>query len=764
MQITHGLILTSHIKDDQNGCNFIFYGKSTLGSFKLVFQDQKIVFFIPRNAEFNPGGVSFERKSTNLKNFSHEVVDTIYLSYFRDLTRVKEYLLNNNIKNYELDINPTERFLMERFIHGHIEFRGEYKESNKLKIFHNPELRASKNIFTQLTKLSLDIETGTKNQLYSIGLHFQANEHDFKKVLMLTDKDETNDSLIQYFKTEDEMILEFLRLNQELDPDILCGWHVVGFDLLFLEKKCQKFSIPFHLGRENTPLNISDSNQRGFFANTFGRIILDGPPVLRSAFLQYKNFKLETVASEVLGTGKDIASDENKVSEIERRFREDKVALAHYNILDCTLVLDIYERLDIVIFVVTRTFISGLLFDRLSISTAAFDFMYLPRLHRKGFVAPNRIDIDRDESSTGGMVIEPSPGRHHNVAVFDFKSLYPTIIMSFNIDPLSRLLASENPLKTPIDCEFSKSEFILPEIIKELLEKRASAKKTHNKSLSQSIKILMNSFYGIMGSTRSRFYHSDLPRAITQTGHYVLKYAMNFFEQNQHKVIYGDTDSIFVKLRQDESPVELLELTQKLNLELTNHLKQEFQTTSYLECEYEIKYDQIFFSQTRSGSGTAKKKYASIQNGEVEFKGMEFVRSDWTDLAKVFQKELYQKYFQDEDLEVYIKDFIKSLEMGLYDDLLIYTKRLSKAAEEYTKNIPPHVRAALKINHKGPYRLKEVSYAITLNGPEPIQHNPRNFDYPHYIEKQIRPIADDILHTQNKSFDSFRLGNQLSLL
>ena len=102
--------------------------------------------------------------------------------------------------------------------------------------------------------------------------------------------------------------------------------------------------------------------------------------------------------------------------------------------------------------------------------------------------------------------------------------------------------------------------------------------------------------------------------------------------------------------------------------------------------------------------------------------------------------------------------------MGLYDDLLIYTKRLSKAAEEYTKNIPPHVRAALKINHKGPYRLKEVSYAITLNGPEPIQHNPRNFDYPHYIEKQIRPIADDILHTQNKSFDSFRLGNQLSLL
>ena len=124
--------------------------------------------------------------------------------------------------------------------------------------------------------------------------------------------------------------------------------------------------------------------------------------------------------------------------------------------------------------------------------------------------------------------------------------------------------------------------------------------------------------------------------------------------------------------------------------------------------------------------------------------------------------ELFQKFFAGEELEFFIKEYIKNLEAGLYDDLLVYTKRLSKAPQEYTKNIPIHVKAALKVNHTGPYRLKEVSYVITKEGPEPINNSPRNFDYQHYIEKQLKPIADDVLHSLNMSFDAFILGDQLS--
>ena len=93
------------------------------------------------------------------------------------------------------------------------------------------------------------------------------------------------------------------------------------------------------------------------------------------------------------------------------------------------------------------------------------------------------------------------------------------------------------------------------------------------------------------------------------------------------------------------------------------------------------------------------------------------------------------------------------------------TKRLTKAPEEYTKNIPVHVKAALKIDHQGPYRLKEVTYVITKLGPEPVITGEENFDfdYQHYIEKQLKPIANDILHSMDKDFDSFIAGSQLTL-
>ncbi len=132
-------------------------------------------------------------------------------------------------------------------------------------------------------------------------------------------------------------------------------------------------------------------------------------------------------------------------------------------------------------------------------------------------------------------------------------------------------------------------------------------------------------------------------------------------------------------------------------------------------------------------------------------------------MAKNFQFEMFQKFFMDEDIEVFVKDYIKRLESGEFDKLLFYKKRLSKDPKEYTKNIPPHVRAALMIDHNGPYRLKSVTYMMTKNGPIPKQNGPQDIDYTHYIEKQIRPLADVVLSTMGKSFDGLMLGDQLSL-
>ncbi|MBT4792106.1 MAG: DNA polymerase II, partial [Halobacteriovoraceae bacterium] len=674
---------------------------------------------------------------------------------------IKEYCEQNSIRTYEIDILPTERFLMERFINSQVEFTGEFSQKDNLRIFVNPQVRKC-NAHISFSSLSVDIETGQNGSLYSIGLYFSKDSIVKSKVLMLADSTNPIDETLHFYGSEKEILVEFLKLVYKWDPNFIIGWHVIGFDLNFLQNKFIKHHLDFNLGQEHKRVNIEERKGIGHIANTPGRVILDGPPILRSAFFRFPNFKLDTVAHEVLGHGKDISNTDNKVAEIERRFRDDKLALAKYNILDCKLVTDIFNKLDIFNLLISRSKISGLLFDRLPVSTAAFDHVFLPKLHRKGYVAPNRIDIQREEASTGGMVIEPTQGRHKNVAVFDFKSLYPSIIMTFKIDPYSRVMSEWDTIYTPNKYEFSNTENILPSIIQELMHQRELAKHNNNASLSQAVKILMNSFYGVMGSSRCRFYHADLPSAVTTTGHWILKQTVEFFENNGLEVIYGDTDSLFVKFDQNEKSLE--HYAKEVNLYLTKLIEAEFSIVSKLECEFEKIYDQIFFSQTRSGEGGAKKRYIGQTQGELDFVGVEFIRSDWTQLAKDFQKQLFERFFNDETLEHFIKEYINSLKAGLFDDLLVYTKRLSKPPNEYVKNIPVHVKAALKMQTPKFGRIKEVKYIMTKQGPEPIELNPQSIDYEHYIEKQLKPIANDILHSQNQSFDGFILGDQLSFL
>ncbi len=763
MKTELGFILTSHYYDTHNGLELTYYCTNNHNPFVIKIQNERVVFFVDNDSKFNPDHIKFERKPGGLKSFAHKSVDTIYLNQYKDLQLAREYCETKGIRTYEVDVPPTERYLMERFVNGNIEIQGVPEEKNGLTTYLNPQIRKSSHAVS-LSLISLDIETGSNGDLYSIALSYEKEGQRENLVLMMSNENRKVSNELTYFDNEKKLLESFIHTFNEYDPDLLIGWHVIGFDLMFLERKLVKYGLGFTIGRNNSKIKLDERRGAGFFANITGRIVLDGPPVLRNAFYQFKNFKLDTVASEVLGTGKDIASDAGKVNEIERRFKEDKEALAKYNILDCTLVTDIYLKLGIFDLMIKRVQISGLLMDRIGVSTAAFDHHFLPLLHRKGYIGPNRVDIIRDETTAGGLVIEPKAGLHKNVAIFDFKSLYPSIIRSFNIDPYSNIKSDTNPLKTPEGFEFSHTEHLLPSIIERLLEQREFAKQNNNKNLSQAIKILMNSFYGVMGSTRCRFYHSDLPTAITTTGHYILKATMQFFENRGHEVIYGDTDSIFVKL--NESQVKdkdyCQELTNEIDIYIKRLLADEFQVTSYLECEFEKTFDQIFFSMSRGSNTAAKKRYAGYLDGEIEFKGMETVRSDWTELAKNFQRTIYEMYFQGEEMEQFIKKYIADLEEGKFDDLLVYTKRLSKAPEEYVKNIPIHVKAALKVNHTGPYRLKEVSYVITPSGPEPIQSNPTSYDYQHYIEKQIKPLADDILNSQGKHFDAIFTGSQLA--
>ncbi len=767
-----GFLLTAHAED--MGGKFIlrFFGQSEEGPFEIVLTQEKPLFFVDRDAQLNKLGINFERRAVGLKSFAGSAVDACYFQSQNDLYKVKD---DGGVRTYEADVRTTERFLMERFIKGSVEFSGEYQMERGLRLFKNPQMRkASSPVKVSLSTMSFDIETSRGNDLYSIGIHYKESGREVRRVHMVGENqgalsDEDQGELF-YYPDERSCYLAFERDVEELDPDLILGWHVVGFDLAFLDRKCQRWGISLNLGRKRSKVFITERQGGTQYARLHGRVVVDGPPAFKAAFYQFDSWKLDFVANEILGTGKDIEeSGLAKVEEIERRFREDKVSLAKYNLLDCVLVTDVMEKTGLISLMQTRVELSGLLMDRQGVSTAAFDFFMLPQIHRKGFVAPNVLDISRDVHAAGGHVITPESGLHHHVVVLDFKSLYPSIIKTFKIDPYSRLMSENDPLQTPAGIKFSRTHHILPEFIDSLMKRRQLAKDEGDPYLSQAIKILMNSFYGVMGSAGSRFYHADLPTAITGTGQWILRETIEYFQNDGYEVVYGDTDSVFVKLPSGE---RVFDKAEKLAIRATEHLektlKKHFNVESELEVEFEKYFRKIFFPILRTGEGGAKKKYAGIltnKHGEsqLHFSGMEFVRSDWTKLSKKFQYSLYEKFFDEVDLEESIRMVVAELKKGEHDQDLIYKKRLSKKLSEYTKSLPPHVRAAKMAEEAGFKVDRDVFYVYTRMGPMPIEMNPCDYDYQHYIDKQIRPIAEVLLEPLGLSFDNIITGDQLTL-
>ncbi|STM40815.1 DNA polymerase II [Escherichia coli] len=122
------------------------------------------------------------------------------------------------------------------------------------------------------------------------------------------------------------------------------------------------------------------------------------------------------------------------MDEIDRRFAEDKPALATYNLKDCELVTQIFHKTEIMPFLLERATVNGLPVDRHGGSVAAFGHLYFPRMHRAGYVAPNLGEVP-PHASPGGYVMDSRPGLYDSVLVLDYKSLYPSIIRTFLIDP-----------------------------------------------------------------------------------------------------------------------------------------------------------------------------------------------------------------------------------------------------------------------------------------------------------------------------------------
>jgi DNA polymerase-2 len=642
------------------------------------------------------------------------------------------------------------------------------------RVLTNPSVRSAA-YRPRFTSLSLDIETGPDDEIYCIGCHFRSREGKESGAVHMVDpggdcgrcSDSAGYRILSY-PDEPGMLKGALEGILRQDPDLILGWNVIGFDLDRLERAFQRAGLPFSIGRDGSAPRCFQKQSGVRSADISGRIVLDGPQVLRAGFFRFENFTLDTVAHELLGTGKTISGDKDKVAEIRRLFSEDKQALADYNFQDCRLVSRIFEASGVDLQFLTRSLLTGLRLDKAGMSVAAFDFFYLPRLHREGLAAPDTADIEATEHAAGGYVFTSDAGRYDQVAVFDFRSLYPSIIRTFCIDPLARLTAAENPGPTPAGISFNRSRSILPDLIGDLIERRSEAKAAGDRALSQAVKILMNSFYGVMGTPGCRFYHPDLPNAITGSGQWILKRTAAFFRELGYRVLYGDTDSVFVQLKEEQTASAdsaAGELARQANRYFDDLLKKDFGAQSYLSLEYEKLYDAFFLPPMRSGGEGARKRYVGrlAGSGEIEFRGMESVRSDWTELAAEFQRELFRRFFDHDEIPRWLRTLTEEVLAGDRDGQLVYRRRLTKHSREYTKSAPPHVRAARMLDPDEQLNIRSVEYLMTPEGPVPLELRPGSIDYAHYIEKQMKPIADGVLPFLDTSFDEIISGKQLEL-
>jgi DNA polymerase-2 len=760
-------------------------------------------------------------------------------------TSALDLLAAGGIASPDGGLKPADDFLIRRFIRGPVEIRGESRGGRHLDlVFTRPELKAAEGPVKAALKIaSIDIETDTrKGTVRAVGISLSGA--DFTRVTghvrvlvpaafeppeasppeagatqeasapeagVAETLPEGGGPQIYYHNSERTLLEAFVNDIREMDPDVLTGWNFLDFDYPHLAKRCGALGVPFALGRAGEEAKYFPGEagggwrKRSAAALVPGRQVIDALRVVRSGprgwrYGSYADFALETVAQTILGEGKIVSSKgEDKIAELDALYDRDPVLFGQYCYRDAELVLRILNKTGLFSLTVERAALTGVSLDKAWTSVVSFERIYGLELRRRGIAPPPPPPADFQVSgAAGGTVLEPSPGFFPNVAVFDFRSLYPTIMRTFNIDPWTHARAKDEagvdaaavtgteatagmaavagtvavtvPIEAagtaavilaPNGAEFSREAGVLPQLIAGYFESRRTALDAGDETTAFVYKILMNSFYGVLGTASCCYARTELAGAITSFARKWLHFSRDWFTAKGYRVLYGDTDSLFVEsgLGDDTSYQEFQQccgnLAEKLNARLREQIEAEYQTGSFMELRFEKVYRRFIIPHLRNFHGGGEQRgrakgyggYLLREDGtvEVEVKGMEAVRSDATPLARRLQLELLELVFHgggEMEFKDKVQGVLRELRSGKLDPELVYRKRLSRPPETYTAATPPQVKAARALGWKG--RRGTVEFLWTVNGPEPLSLSRSALDYDHYTDSQVLPVAQSI--------------------
>ncbi len=700
----------------------------------------------------------------------------------------------------------AQAFLSRNGIRGGVTIAGSWRSGRGVDVvFPDAVIAPAHAARAPISVLSLDIETEEPAGIVrAVGLSLAPLGPDGKprgtrrKALLFAGPwggSEPPESWISVFSDEASLLRALVAAIRDLDPDIVTGWNVIDFDFPRLASAFSRRRVPFSLGRSleagaffpaerDDAASDGDSGGRLRSASVFlpGRQVLDALRLVRTGHHSFESYALDAVARELLGVGKTVRAEGlDKLAELDRLYADDSLSFCRYCLTDAELVLDILEKENIVHHTVERAALTGVGVDKAWTSVASFERIYGAGLYARGVLEPN-LQAGRDVSgAAGGTVLEPMAGIFPRVAVYDFRSLYPSLIRTFNIDPLAYERAllraganagsgsaaeADGVIVAPNGARFVRERGILPGLIDEYFSERLKAIERGDEASAYVYKILMNSFYGVLGARNCRYARTELAGAITSFGKLCLHFARDYFSGLGFRVLYGDTDSVFVELG-DAGADTLPGLADGLNEALAERIRKEYGLESHIAIRFEKLYARFFIPRLRSlgpkkepGTGGGielsgsddenrgrAKGYAGLilrddGSSGIEIKGMEAARSDYTPLARDFQRGLLGILFRGNGTrgaEEFLREEVLALYRGERDASLAFRKRLRRDPDSYEASTPPQVKVArdLGIRRRG----ATVEYLITVNGPEALTLRKSPIDYAWYAESQILPVA-----------------------
>jgi DNA polymerase I len=590
-----------------------------------------------------------------------------------------------------------------------------------------------------------------------------------------------NRDFVKTYSTEKEMIEAFTEFIRSTNADAIVGYNSSNFDIPYLEQRARATGADFAIGREGESIR---TEHHGLIESVKipGRMNLDVYNVTKfiatvgasEKLVRANRFTLSEVYAAITGDTKKMVDRANIWQQWDGT-DEDREILADYSLGDSLALNELYKAFIPLEIEVSKA--AGTTLAEACVSTTGqlVEYLLMRYANNNNEIVPNKpteTDIRIRESNPieGAYVKTPEAGVYKNIAVFDFRGLYPSIIIAYNIDPSTMCNDCTEYHETPINIKFMKNpQGIMPQALRLLTKERAEIKKrakqnpndTALAARSQALKILANSFYGYLGYARSRWYTRDCAASVTALGRSHIKHTIEEAEKSGFKVLYSDTDSIFLLLG-SQTKDHALTFLKSFNSTLPESM----------ELELEDFYTSgVFVGKKSDGSG-AKKKYALLsETGRIKIRGFELVRRDWSNIARETQRKVLEAILKDgnkPDAIKIVKDVVKNLRENRVPlgDLVIRTQ-LRKKIDNYDSK-SPELSAVKKAIEKGVRKKDDmegatVSYVITSDGSSisekaALEEMAKDYDPDYYINHQVIPATLKILKELGVSEEELKGG------